>query len=50
MPYPAPSSRSRKLEMRMFGGVPISVTSPPRIDPNARGMRAIAGAYPSRYA
>jgi hypothetical protein len=43
MPKPSPSSRARKLDTRRFGGVPISVTRPPRIEPNASGMSAIAG-------
>jgi hypothetical protein len=31
----------------MFGGVPISVTSPPRIEPKASGISSTAGARPA---
>ena len=39
MPKGSPSACSRKLAMMMFGGVPISVIMPPRIDANDSGIR-----------
>ena len=41
--YGAPSACSRKVAMTMLGGVPISVTMPPRIEANESGMSVSAG-------